>query len=357
MANVTQAPGETVTRASVNVTPPTDRRPVRSARLRALAFAGKYGTIVVLIAMIIVFWTESPHAFGTSDNFIGILTNIAPGAIVAAGLTFCLVAGDFDLSVGYQASFGGVLVVGLLNGLGLAGIHRGHPMSIPLAVLAVLVLGGLFGLVNGLIVTRLGVNAFIATLGSGTIMLSLNLWYGKGVTFPATDGGTFQNLTLHKIGGIPYPIIVMVVVLGGLWILLNWTTLGQHVKAVGDDIEAARRLGINVDRTRTVAFVVCGICATGGGVLLASALGGADATAGDLYLLQSFAAAFLGSSALRDGQFHIVGTAIGVFTVAVGFNGLAIFSAPVFAQPMFAGLLLIVAVALGTLSRRYAADV
>ena len=111
-----------------------------------------------------------------------------------------------------------------------------------------------------------------------------------------------------------------------------------------------------MSRTRIWAFIICGFCGTAGGILLAASLGSGDANAGDVYLLQAFAAAFLGSAALRDGEFHIIGTLIGVLTVAVGFNGLAIFSAPSFTQYLFAGGLLVIAVALSSLSRKYVSD-
>lgn len=335
--------------------PPPERD--RPLHLRALAFAGTYGTLLVLVAMIAGFWIASPDAFGTVDNLTAVLTDMAPAAIIAAGLTFCLVGGDFDLSIGYQASIGGVLVIGLLNGMGFAGLGDGGGLPVPVAIPVVMAFGAAFGVVNGLIVTKLGVNAFIATLGSGTLILALNYWYGDGVTFPLTNHLAFTDLALGELLGVPIPIVLMISVLAALWVVLNLTTLGQHVKAVGDGSDAARRLGVNVDRTRIWAFVICGVCATGGGILLGAVLGSGDSTAGDVYLLQAYAAAFLGSAALRDGEFHILGTGLGVLTVAIGFNGLAIFSAPTFAQYMFSGGLLVTAVALSTLSRRYASDV
>jgi ribose transport system permease protein len=325
--------------------------------LRALAFAGTYGTLLVLVVMVVAFWIASPDAFGTVDNLTAVLTDMAPAAIIAAGLTFCLVGGDFDLSIGYQASIGGVLVVGLLNGMGFAGLFEGGGLPVGVAIVVVLAFGVLFGAINGLIVTKLGVNAFIATLGSGTLILALNYWYGDGVTFALEKHVSFTDLALGKVAGLPIPIIVMVVILGALWAILNLTRLGQHVKAVGDGSDAARRLGVNVDRTRIWAFVICGVCAIAGGILLGAVLGSGDSTAGDVYLLQAYAAAFLGSAALRDGEFHILGTGIGVLTVAIGFNGLAIFSAPTFTQYAFSGGLLVTAVALSTLSRKYARDV
>jgi ribose transport system permease protein len=337
-------------------------RKSRPLHLKALSFGGKYGTVVVLVAMTAAFFIAAPTTFGSPGNILAVLTNLAPGAIVAIGLTICLVAGDFDLSVGYQASIAGVFVVGLLSGFGLLGVSAGDSPTgggLPLwiAIPIVLAVGCVFGLVNGFVVTKLGVNALIATLGTGTVIFAINLLYGNGVTYAVRDDGSFLQIYLGKVFGIiPIPIVVLVVFVVGSWLLLNMTPLGQHIKAVGDDSEAARRLGINVSRTRILSFVITGFCGTAGGILLAASLGSGDANAGDVYLLQAFAAAFLGSAALRDGEFHIIGTVLGCLTVAVGFNGLAIFSAPAYTQYLFAGGLLVVAVALSTLSRKYVSD-
>lgn len=313
-------------------------------RLRLLHLLGTYGTILVLILMLIVFSAFRPETFATIPNFRNILNDMAIGTIVAAGLTVPLVSGDFDLSIGYVASFSGLLVVGLLSKSGL---------PIPLAITTVVLLGTLIGVVNGIIVSKIGVNAFIATLGTGTIVVGLNYAYSGGIPLQLTQSREFTNIAIGKLFGVPHLIIIMAVVLLVLWILLNRTVQGQHIKAIGVSAESARRAGVAVDRSRIVAFAVASTCAAVGGVLMASNLGSGQVTAGDGFMLTSFAAAFLGSAALREGQFHIVGTLIGVLTVAVGNNGLAMIGAPIFTQFLFAGTLLVLAVALGGIGRRY----
>jgi ribose transport system permease protein len=137
-------------------------------------------------------------------------------------------------------------------------------------------------------------------------------------------------------------------------VLLNRTILGQSMQAVGGNPVAARLSGIRVDRTRTLVFVLAGACAAVTGVLLASRTGSASVDGGDGYMLSAFAAAFFGSAVLRDGQFHIVGTLLGVLTVAVGFNAIAITGINTYYQYLFQGGLLIFAVGVGTLARRQA---
>jgi ribose transport system permease protein len=319
--------------------------PPRNLRSLAMRILATYGTIIVLVLMIAVFSAIRPDTFATVGNFRNILNDMAIGVIVAAGLTVPLVCGDFDLSIGYVASFCGLLVIGLLS------ISQ---LPIWLAILAVIAAGIAIGVINGIIVSKIGVNAFIATLGTGTIVVGLNYAYSGGIPLQLTHSPEFTKIALGRIFGIPNLIIIMVAVLALLWVVLNRTVQGQHIKAIGVNAESARRAGIAVDRSRIVAFAIASTCAAIGGILMASNLGSGQVTAGDGFMLTSFAAAFLGSAALREGQFHIIGTVIGVLTVAVGNNGLAMIGAPIFTQFLFAGGLLVIAVALGGIGRRYA---
>jgi ribose transport system permease protein len=234
------------------------------------------------------------------------------------------------------------------------GLLSYNQLPIPVAVLAAIAVGMVVGVVNGIVVSKVGVNAFIATLGTGTIMVGVNYAYSRGVPLQLTHSREFTDISIGRIGGVPHLIIIMIVLLALLWVLLNRTVQGQHIKAIGVSAETSRRAGIPVDRTRIVAFAVAGTCAAITGVLMASNLGSGQTTAGDGFMLTSFAAAFLGSAVLREGQFHILGTLIGVLTIAVGNNGLAMIGAPIFTQYFFAGGLLVVAVAVGGIGRRLA---
>jgi ribose transport system permease protein len=330
-------PGPADTSARRPILPPLQR----AALLRLL---GTYGTIAVLVAMLMIFSVLQPGTFATVGNFRNIFNDMAIGTIVAAGLTVPLVAGDFDLSIGYVASFCGLLVVGLLSA---------SQLSIPLAILIVVGLGTIIGIVNGIIVSKVGVNAFIATLGTGTVVVGLNYAYSGGIPLQLTRSQGFTGIAIGRFWGIPHLVLVMAAILILLWVILNRTVQGQHIKAIGVSAESARRAGVAIDRSRIVAFAIAGTCAAIGGVLMASNLGSGQVTAGDGFMLTSFSAAFLGSAALKEGQFHILGTLIGVLTVAVGNNGLAMIGAPIFTQYLFAGCLLVIAVALGSIGRRY----
>jgi ribose transport system permease protein len=312
-----------------------------------LRLLGTYGTIIVLVVMLAAFSIAEPGTFATVGNFRNILNDMAIGTIVAGGLTVPLVAGDFDLSIGYVASFCGLLLVGLLSF---------DQLPIPIAMIAVIGIGAAIGVINGVIVSKMGVNAFIATLGTGTVVVGLNYAYSGGVPLQLTRSREFTYLAIGRLWGVPHLVLIMAAVLILLWIILNRTVQGQHIRAIGVSAESARRAGIAVDRSRIVAFACASTCAAIGGALMASNLGSGQVTAGDGFMLTSFSAAFLGSAALKEGQFHILGTLIGVLTVAVGNNGLAMIGAPIFTQYLFAGSLLVVAVALSSIGRRYSGD-
>lgn len=307
---------------------------------------GRYGAVFVLVAMILAFVIIEPDTFATTSNLIQVLNQSALTAIVSMGLTFVLAAGDFDLSVGYATSFCGVLVAGFIQRNGL---------PIPAAIVLVLAAGAMIGLANGLIVTRVGVNPLIATLGVGTIVVGINYAYTGGDPVVINNPMAFIALTFDKLLGLPYPVYVMFVLAILLWTVLNRTFLGQSIQAVGGNAVAARLSGIRVDRVRVTAFVIAGVCAGVTGILLTSLTGSGAVDGGDSYLLSAFAACFFGSAVLRDGQFHIVGTLLGVLTVSVAFNAMAILGLNTYYEYLFQGALLIFAVGVGTLARRRAA--
>jgi ribose transport system permease protein len=323
----------------------SNRRLSRRAKAY-LGFFARYGTIIGLMAMIAGFSILSPRAFPTAGNFINVLNQASLAMIIAAGLTLAVVVGELDLSIGFAASLHGILVTGLIVA---------NQLPIPVAIVIVLVAGGLIGLVNGLIVTKIRVNSVIATLGVGTILTGLAFAYSAGVPIVAGVPESFLQISLGRwLFGVPNNIVIMVLVLGALWILVERTSLGQEIQAVGGNPAAARLSGIDVDRIKILGFVISGVCAALTGILLASRLGSGTASAADSYLLTAFAAVFLGSATLRDGEFHILGTLIGALIIAFGFNGLNIFGAPTFSQYVLQGAILIVAVGLSSLGRSIA---
>jgi ribose transport system permease protein len=308
-----------------------------------LGIFARYATIIGLLLMIAAFGLLSPRAFPTLNNFTNVLNQTSLAMIIAGGLTLAVIVGELDLSIGFAASLHGVLVTGLIVS---------NKLPIAVAILIVIALGATIGLINGLIVTKIKVNSVIATLGVGTILTGLSFAYSAGVPITAGVPEAFLQVSLGRwLSGIPNNIIIMVVVLFGLWVMVERTALGQEIQAVGGNPAAARLAGIDVDKIKILGFIVSGMCAALTGILLASRLGSGTTSAADSYLLTAFAAVFLGSATLRDGEFHVFGTFIGALIIAFGFNGLNIFGAPTYSQYIFQGAILIVAVGLSSLGR------
>jgi ribose transport system permease protein len=336
-----------------NVAQPLDDSPVGSpprpfrsgaGTVRLLLIVSRYATLIALLVMCVVFSIHSPRSFFTLDNFLNILTQSSLTALIAGGLTVTLIVGEFDLSIGYAASLAGVLVAGLMS-------HQG--LSIPLAVLATIGVGAGIGAVNGVLVAKARINSVVATLGIGTVLVGVSYTYTNGQPIAAGMPISFLNFAVTKFLHVPKPVLVAAGVLALLWVIINLTDLGQRLQAVGGNAEAARLAGIAVDRAKIFAFVISGACAALTGVLLSSLIGSGTIAAADSYLLAAFAAVFLGSTTLRDGEFHIVGTVVGVIFINTGINGLSIFGVPTSYQNIFTGGILVVAVGLSTVTRRY----
>jgi ribose transport system permease protein len=331
------------TDTAIRPQPALTHRP--GGRRRALMILSKYGTLFAMAILVLIFSLAAPNAvFLSRDNLLNLVNQSTLTAIIASGLTIVLVVGEFDLSIGYTASLAGVLVTGLIANQGV---------SLVLAILLTIAAAGTVGTINGLLVTKAGVNAVVATLGVGTVVVGLSFGYTAGTPILQVPK-EFTNLTLGHFLGLSNPIWYMAIVLTLLWVILNRTPLGQRIQAVGANANAARLAGIRTDRAKIYAFVITGLCAGLTGILLASLLGSGTVSAADGYLLDAFAAVFLGSATLRDGEFHIVGTLIGVLLVNVGFNGLSLLGTPVFYQYLFKGGILVAAVALSTIARKYA---
>lgn len=309
-----------------------------------LAFLGKYGTIVGLLLIIAGFSALAPVAFPTPGNLLNVLNQASLSIILAGGLTVTVIVGEMDLSLGFLASFAGVFVTGLI-------VNQGLP--VPVAILGVLGCGALVGAFNGIVVTKARVNSVIATLGTGTIVVGLSFAYTTGAPIAAGVPDSFLDIAIGRFLGIPHNVLIMAAIVAVLWLLVERTPVGQSIQAVGGNPVAAQLSGIPVDRVKILGFMVAGVCAALTGVLLASSLGSGTTGAADSYLLTAFAAVFLGSATLRDGEFHVLGTCIGGLIIAIGFNGLAIFGAPTFYQYLFQGAILILAVGLSSLGRLF----
>jgi ribose transport system permease protein len=299
------------------------------------------GTLLALVALVVLFGALEPDAFLSFGNVRNILAQIAILAIIASAQTVVMVVGDFDLSVGVTATLAGATAAALMI----------EGWSIPLAIVAALVVGTLVGVVNGILVAYMNLSAFVATLATLTSV--------GGLAFIVTDGTTLFGMpeSFEVIGqgrplGLPLPIFFAVAVCVVVWLALKFTTLGRRWYAVGGSAEVARLSGVNVRLARFLAFTVAGFVSAIGGIILVSRLASASATSANNYMLLAVAAVFLGMTVLRSGAANVGGTLVGVGIIGVMSNGLNIVGVSAYYQQVFTGLIIIAAVTLSALKSR-----
>jgi ribose transport system permease protein len=304
----------------------------------------RYGTLGFFVLVILVIGAVEQGAYLSADNILLVLGQNSYLAFAACAVTITLIAGQFDLSVGAVLGMSAILVTGLTA-------NQGVP--VPLAVGLVLVVGALAGLLNGTLVMLLHVNAFIATLGTSSAFAGLTLLYSDGhpiydgIPDALTDAGRGTWL------GLPLPLLYALALLAVLWLVTVHMVVGRHWYAVGSNREAARLAGVRVTASTIAAFVVTGVVAASGGVVLAARFGSADPRTGTDLVLPAFAAAFLGSSILSDGRFRVVGAVLATFFIALAANGLEILGIGSFIKPIFNGVVLVGALAIPRLLRRH----
>jgi ribose transport system permease protein len=289
---------------------------------------------VFVIAWIIV--TIDGGTFVTVDNIVGMFQRSVALGIVAAGQTVVILAGSLDLSVAYVISLASLMAAETMDG---------STANIVPAILLVLGMGVVVGLLNGLVITKLRVNAFIATLGTGMIIKGYmdNRYNGPAGSVP----DTFQELGYRRFGIIPLSVILLLLVVAVIYLLLRYTRFGFRLYAVGGDEEVSRLSGVRTHRTIIAAHVACSICAVLTGLFLASRLGSGTPTVGQEggYDLESIAAVVLGGTALAGGRGGVLGTLGGVFILAVLDNTFNQLEVNAFLKDVVRGFIIIAAVA------------
>jgi ribose transport system permease protein len=301
------------------------------------AWLARYGTLASLAVLLVIFSAARSDVFPTVDNLLNIMNQVSILGTMAFGLTVCLVMGLFDLSIAAMATLGGYVATFLL-------VQYPDTIGVPVAILASLVIAAAIGVGNGLIVSYLGISAFIATLATGSIITGAMLGISNSKTIITGIPDAFMIIGQGSLFGVSNPIIIMFAIGLILWLLLEHTQLGRHLYAIGGSAEASRLSGIAVKRYAPIALAICATCAALGGLIAASVLGaGRPQGVGDTYLLNAFAAVFIGASSLRPGKFHIVGTFIGVMLIGIINNGLSVMGVPTYWQYIVQGVLLIIA--------------
>jgi ribose transport system permease protein len=338
-------PAETAARADT-------RRdaPIRSGRPRRRGsfadLAARYGIVGFLLLLIIGFSVAQPKQFPTTQNFQVMLGDNAIIGLLALAAVIPLAAGEFDLSIAATLGFSSILAAQLSI--------KGAPVGV--VILAVLLCGALVGIVNAILVVAVGVNAFIATLGTATILAGLNLLVTNGQTLFQGIPNSLKRISTGTFHGLEYPVYYYLAGAVVLWYLLEHTPFGRLLRATGMGREAARLTGVATSRFLASSFVIAGAIAGLCGALQLARIGSATASTGPEFLLPAYAAAFLGSTTIKRGQFNIWGAVVGTFVLAVGITGLTFAGAPFWVPNVFNGCALIIAVSASVLIGKRAND-
>jgi ribose transport system permease protein len=317
-------------------------------------FLRRHGGLIGMAAIVVIFWVLLPGTFMTAQNWLNISQQIAMLLVVAAVMTVVMVMGDFDLSVGAMASLAGV-VAGVL-------FVQGWPIAGAVgAALAVGLVGGLF---NGVLVSLVGILPFVATLATLTVFSGLAFLISDGRTIFGRDipeefgnfarGGLPLWTVDDRVTVFPNLTIIALGVTALIWIVLEQTTYGRRLYAIGGNPVAARLAGVRVAALRLSAFAFTGVGAAAAGLMYASRVASANPTQGDGLMLSAIAAVFLGMTLTENGQPRVLATLAGVVVLGVLDNGLTQLKVDSYVREVLVGLIIITAVGTSALGRRAA---
>jgi ribose transport system permease protein len=303
----------------------------------------RLGVPAVLIFLIVFFSLLRPDTFATWDNASTIAQNEMVLLIIALASLLPLIVGEFDLSVGYIASITALLEAKLIGGDGWDPV---------LATVVVLAIGAGIGAVNALLVVGIGVNSFIATLGTGSILSGLGSYVSNNQTLFEGVPKALTKLGSGHFGRVPINVLVALVFVAAIVYVLRYTAFGRYMFATGGGRESARLAGVPTEAIRAGALVSSGFVAGCAGLLELGLVGSASTTIGPEFLLPALAACFLGTTMGENGRFNVFGTVVAIFLIAIGVTGLEQLGAPNWVEPVFNGAALVIAVSLTLIGKR-----
>jgi ribose transport system permease protein len=293
--------------------------------------------VLICVCAVMAILTRSDEyglVFLNLNNLLNIVRNASILIIIGVGQTITLTAKDVDLSVGSVLSLTSVVAAIMLNRYGI---------PFPLAILAALSIGAVLGLINGLLITQVGLPPFIATYGTLWVLFGFAYLILQGAVIYGFPAG-FRFIGNGALLGVPMPIVAMLAVFGLGYFLLYYTTLGRRFFATGANIETARMSGIKVERVIVIAYVISGFLSALAGLVLIAFTNGAEARIGDRYLLPVMAVVVMGGTSLAGGQGNLAGTLVAALIMAVIHNGMNILAVPAIWQSLVVGLLIIASV-------------
>jgi len=296
------------------------------------ALMTKYRTLTILV-LILIIATFLSDAFLTIDNILNVIRQVSIVAVIAAGMSFVILTGGIDLSVGSIVAISGALSASALI----------KSNSVFLAIFIAVIVGIAFGLFNGLFITKGGIPPFIVTLATMVLARGCVLVFTNGGPI-AVKSNAYKFIGKGYIFGMPFPIIILIIVFAASFLVLKYTKFGRSVFSIGGNREASRLSGINVKKTETIVYTISGLLCGITGVILTSRLGSAQPTAGTGYELDAIAAVILGGTSLAGGQGSVLPTVLGALILGVLDNILTLMNVNPFAADIVKGIVILLAV-------------
>lgn len=301
---------------------------------------GQYGIIIAFVLICMLMAVLHP-SFLTLSNMRVILTQVSINTLLAFGVTFVIITGGIDLSLGSVLAVSGIVAALLAH-------PDSYPLVVPIA--AGIGTGLLVGAFNGLVITKSKVPPFIVTLATMTIARGLALIFSKGR--PVSNlSDSFNFIGGGQIAGIPFPIIILIITFVACGLLLHKTTWGRYMYAVGGNELAAKASGINVGKVKMLVYTLCGGLAGLAGILLTSRITTGQPNAGIGFELDAIAAAIIGGASTSGGTGTIVGTLFGALIIGVISNGLDLMNVSSYYQLVIKGFIIVSAVVLDSLNK------
>jgi ribose transport system permease protein len=311
--------------------------------LPVLTQAGtRYGLLILCVLLIVLFSLATP-SFASLLTLQAILASKSKVALLALAATIPMIVGKIDLNVGFGIVLWHILAISLQVSYGF---------SWPEAVLIVLVLSAIYGLFNGILVAVADIDAFVATLGTGTTLYAVALWHSGGRQIVGDLPDAFMMLHHTEIAGIPiggFYVLALAII---MWLVTEHTPLGRCMYAVGGNPAAANLNGIPVTRYVIGSFIASSTITGFTGVLVAAEQGVGQASVGMDYMLPALVGAFLGSTTIRPGRVNVWGTVIGVSILAIGIAGIQQFGGAFWVEPLFNGTTLLLSITLAGYAQR-----
>ncbi len=305
-------------------------------------FRENMGTLIGLLAMCVILSFTTNGVFYSQRNLVNVLRQVSSNACLAFGMTFAIITGGIDLSVGSILALSGTLSAGFI-------VH--NDMSVVQAVTLAIVIGTALGLFNGFVIAKTTIPPFIVTLAMMQIARGAAYIYSNGQPIRAMIPD-YQIIGTGYLGPIPYPVIYMVVFLIICVVLLSKTRFGRHVYAVGGNDKAAIFSGVNVARTKMMVYTMSGFLAAFTGVVLCARMASGQPTAGQSFEMDAIAATVLGGTSMSGGVGKIGSTMIGVLIIGVLNNGLNLLGLNSFWQQIAKGIVILLAVYVDMLKKR-----